>query len=457
VNSSTREILCALADCLPAGSVHVEASGDHERLWLPKPAAADYGLYVDTWGGGGGLRIGAQPIGAPPGVFFWHLPLEYPVEEEHEGAREAAAALRRLILHRSRVLQKVGFLLCSYRCEVDEGGEWRRVGGTISCPRRIFLAPFAFRLARFEHRSGAPHVAIASVHREWPGEPALPAAGSLEPRGVAEPVGPVAEPIEIHPPSAALPRWLKRVLLSVVLGLPGLLAMLIAAVGLWGAATWSGSPVEGVGTAGLRVGMAVLALVFAGFGAYLLALLRRETASPRARSERDAGTLDLEAGSSAAGDVTIRDASGTPDGENEARGDEPATTLAPAMGVPIGFLFVALLMACLGWLALRVLSFAEAGGYVVASWLLAGLCAFAVLRARRSRRARRITITRTQLQLDDRTIERAEIARVRRHRELRFDGVRLDLRDGGWVGILAIQHKASRVLEALRRHGYPVD
>jgi hypothetical protein len=153
LNTSSREILNALADCLPESAVRLEPNREYDRLWLPKPSAADYALYIDTREGGGGLLIGAQPTGAPAGVFFWHLPLEYPPEDEQKALPVLVEEARRLILNKSRILQSLGFLLCRLRCEVEEGGEWKRVGGTIASTRLFFMPPLAFRLKTWEYHS----------------------------------------------------------------------------------------------------------------------------------------------------------------------------------------------------------------------------------------------------------------------------------------------------------------
>ena len=154
VNTNTHEILHALADCLPESAVHVETTGEQDRLWLPKPPEADYRLYIDTHKGGGELMIGAQPTGAPPGVLFWHLPLEYHrPEDEQEALRVLVNEARRLILNRSRILQSLGFLLSRLSCEIEERGEWKRLGGTIASPRLFFTPPYAFRLKTWEYHS----------------------------------------------------------------------------------------------------------------------------------------------------------------------------------------------------------------------------------------------------------------------------------------------------------------
>jgi hypothetical protein len=80
----------------------------------------------------------------------------------------------------------------------------------------------------------------------------------------------VARVAGLGPP---MPRWLRRVKqlgLVALLVIPGFVALLIAAAGLWAAiGQRSHSTRE-------AVGMSVVALVFAGFGAFLLTLWLRE-------------------------------------------------------------------------------------------------------------------------------------------------------------------------------------
>ncbi len=153
MNGSTREILDALTDTLAESATRIETAGGRDRLWLPKPTAADYGLYIDTQQGGGGLLIGALPTGAPANTFFWHLPFGYSPEHEAEVLRVLIEEARRLIMNRSRIRQSLGFLLCRLRCEVEESGQWKRLGGTIASTRLFFMPPFAFRLKTWEYHS----------------------------------------------------------------------------------------------------------------------------------------------------------------------------------------------------------------------------------------------------------------------------------------------------------------
>jgi hypothetical protein len=57
VNATTRDMLDALADCLPETGVRIDTKGEDDRLWLPMPPGADYGFYIDT------PRVRASPFG----------------------------------------------------------------------------------------------------------------------------------------------------------------------------------------------------------------------------------------------------------------------------------------------------------------------------------------------------------------------------------------------------------
>ena len=170
MNRSTRDILDALADCLPEKAARIQTSAERDRVWFPKPAAADYGLYVETHKGSDGLLIGALPTAAPPGTFFWHLPLEYRREHEQEALRTLVDEARRLILNRSRVLQSLGLVLCHLRCEVEERGEWTRLGGTVATPRLFFMPPLAFRLKTVEYHSASVRSCLGGAAQQ-PDEP----------------------------------------------------------------------------------------------------------------------------------------------------------------------------------------------------------------------------------------------------------------------------------------------
>ncbi len=160
VDERTRAVVEALADCMPADAFRLDRTGAQNRLWLPRPAGADYSIYVDTYEGGGGLLIGALPNDAASGTFFWHLPLDYRAEDEPEALKVLAGELRRLVLHRSRIIQSAGVFMWRFRCETHEDGEWKPVGGTVACLRLFFVPPLAFARGTLEYHSDPPQLAV---------------------------------------------------------------------------------------------------------------------------------------------------------------------------------------------------------------------------------------------------------------------------------------------------------
>ena len=155
MSGGSRAVLDALADSLPDSTLEVQEIDRATRVWLPQPTGADYRFYINTYDGGGAF-IGALPNGAPERAFFWHLPLDYAPEDEDAAMAVLIEEAKRLIQNRSRIIQTDGFLLWRFRCEVEEGGEWKRVGGTIANLRLFFLPPFAFQLKRWEYHSDPP-------------------------------------------------------------------------------------------------------------------------------------------------------------------------------------------------------------------------------------------------------------------------------------------------------------
>jgi len=67
-----------------------------------------------------------------------------------------------------------------------------------------------------------------------------------------------------------------------------------------------------------------------------------------------------------------------------------------------------------------------------------------------------LEITDQSITAAGRAITRKEVTKVERHKTLLFDGVRIDLVDGTWLGIRAQHHDPAVLLGVLREQGYPV-
>jgi hypothetical protein len=151
-SSSGRDVITKLADCLREGDVATDRRKEHDRLWLPKAPGADYQFYVDVFDAGA-ATIGALLEGQSEEAFFWHLPLEYRADDAGEALGVLVQEARRLVLNPSRIVQRRGRVLWRFWCEVEEGGLWRRVGGTVACTRLLHAVPACEGTIR-EYRSG---------------------------------------------------------------------------------------------------------------------------------------------------------------------------------------------------------------------------------------------------------------------------------------------------------------
>lgn len=97
--------------------------------------------------------MGALLDGHSDKSLFWHLPLDYSADDERQALGVLVQEARRLVVNPSRIFQRRGLLLWRFWCEVEEGGEWKRVGGTIACTRMLYPVPPSNGRLR-EYRSG---------------------------------------------------------------------------------------------------------------------------------------------------------------------------------------------------------------------------------------------------------------------------------------------------------------
>ena len=136
--------------------------------------------------------------------------------------------------------------------------------------------------------------------------------------------------------------------------------------------------------------------------------------------------------------------------------DDDATVLRPSLTAPAGLAFMAVFVLFLAYVTFAAAG-PEAWGLYVPLVLFAAPFAWAALSVFRRRHRLALEITPYALTLGQSAFTRKAVVGVRRHSELHFKGVRVDLDDGRWVGIPHHLHHPRRVLAALRRYGYPVE
>jgi hypothetical protein len=136
------------------------------RLDLPPALGADY--FFQVWLYGDVERqISARPTNVGGNSsYFWHRPFDELVEQP--GSREDlinafCTVLKKLLTHRTRIVQRKGWLFWHFRCEYYEGDAWKLIyrhsafrGGAkppqISGSRRVYQSDaIALGLDRPKH------------------------------------------------------------------------------------------------------------------------------------------------------------------------------------------------------------------------------------------------------------------------------------------------------------------
>ena len=112
-----------------------EVRHDWSLLHLPPAPNGDYSIEVYVYADGE-PEISAQLVGAPTHLHFWYHPFEiYDFGSEQERDEDFIEAVRLLLTRRSRIRQKKGLFSCSFVCEVDDNGSWKRLGPGMSALR----------------------------------------------------------------------------------------------------------------------------------------------------------------------------------------------------------------------------------------------------------------------------------------------------------------------------------
>jgi hypothetical protein len=108
------------------------AGPDWSQLSLPSAPGAEYRFEIHVYADGE-PQICARLLNDDTDQYFWYHPFEVPdfgsVDERDKGFFEA---LQLLVTKPSRIRQSKGLFLCRFVCEIQEGGQWRRVGPSMS-------------------------------------------------------------------------------------------------------------------------------------------------------------------------------------------------------------------------------------------------------------------------------------------------------------------------------------
>jgi hypothetical protein len=140
----------------------------------------------------------------------------------------------------------------------------------------------------------------------------------------------------------------------------------------------------------------------------------------------------------------------------EAAESAACATLHPRLAPAVGAFFGALVFTFFGERILRLFGLRD--GW----WMALPFAAFAVLWVRaaalylKQRAKMRLYVTPEQFRIGELAVRHFQVTGVRRYKDLRFKGVRVDRGDDLWTGIPASFHEPGQVLEAFRQCGYPV-
>jgi hypothetical protein len=136
--------------------------------------------------------------------------------------------------------------------------------------------------------------------------------------------------------------------------------------------------------------------------------------------------------------------------------DLPPMKVSPRMAMPVAALVSALVLA---WPAIGLMKFGD-GGHLwlaIAPLLLsAGGLSFVAARSIASRRENTIEVSAKSFSVFETLVDRDQVTSIRRHVDLWFKGVQIDLHDGGWIKIPVHLHRPSKVLAVFDKYGYPV-
>jgi hypothetical protein len=137
--------------------------------------------------------------------------------------------------------------------------------------------------------------------------------------------------------------------------------------------------------------------------------------------------------------------------------DTSEAIVRPRIGTPIALALLSVFLGYIGAMALWAGGLRHAWWAAAVPWLLAGLAATGAFRSLRTRSLLVLRVTPERFIFGDATVRQFQVTGVRRFKDLRFKGVRVDLGSERWLAIPAHLFVPSRVLAVFRSRGYPVE
>ncbi|HUR37015.1 MAG TPA: hypothetical protein VM009_04305 [Terriglobales bacterium] len=148
--------LALLARYLPTFLPTVEAGKGEdirwERLDLPLAEGADYSWVLYEYSNGD-KHIYAKRKGATSDEYFWYLPIELAGfgNDKEEVTKEYLEILENVLAHATRITQKRGLLLRTFKCQyLNHDNRWKTISTNSTSRFSAELPPYSERTRMYE-------------------------------------------------------------------------------------------------------------------------------------------------------------------------------------------------------------------------------------------------------------------------------------------------------------------
>jgi len=151
----TADIVARLRQRFPSMSFDSRTVGQFDEVPLPSSSSSDY-AFVLVFAEDAEAVIEARLMAASRSGDrrFWYMPFDAPNYGSYdERANEIVDTVGLVLGHRTRIIQKHGFIAWSVTAEFDTGGAWRRLSTVASLNLLVHSPPSEGR--RREYRADA--------------------------------------------------------------------------------------------------------------------------------------------------------------------------------------------------------------------------------------------------------------------------------------------------------------